>query len=139
MQLGGDHPGPLVQLRVGQMDLLVLAVDQVGEGAVLRLVQCAVLQQIDQIRRTKKRTGQMIKMHWDSHSFTAESVGQSERRTSRQLRLPTAVESCSVPATPASAAPVRIRADLSQQSRPAQAGVAIATVSSAATGGRQDI
>ena len=39
------------------------AVDQIDEGPVVRLMQRAVLQQVDKIGRAEKRTGQMIKMH----------------------------------------------------------------------------
>ena len=63
LQPGADRPGPPVQLRVGQMDLLVLAVDEVGEGDVVGLATGTMPHQFDQRRGTEERTGQVIQVN----------------------------------------------------------------------------
>ncbi len=63
LQPRGDGPSLAVQLVIGEMDLLGLAVDQVDERPVVRLMRGTMLNQVDQIRRTEKRSGQMIQMH----------------------------------------------------------------------------
>ena len=69
LQPGPDRPGLPVQLRVGQMDLFVLAVDQVGEGDVVGLAMRAMPHHFDQRRGTEKRSGQMIQViHFSSES-----------------------------------------------------------------------
>ena len=63
-----DRPGLAVQFAIGQVDLLVLAVDQIGEGDVFRLAARAVQQKLHQIGGAEERTRQMIQMHDCSNS-----------------------------------------------------------------------
>jgi hypothetical protein len=76
-------------------DFLVLAVDQVGVSPILGLMQRTVAQQVDEIRGTKKRSGQMVEMHGFTVltckrtvkfgacglSLSIQSVAETERRT----------------------------------------------------------
>jgi hypothetical protein len=50
------------------MDLLVLAIDQVGEADVVRLAASAVQQKLHQVGGAEERTRQMIQMHDCSNS-----------------------------------------------------------------------
>ena len=62
LQPGPDGPGLAVQLLVAQVNLVVLAVDQVRKRDVFRLATGTMLQQLNQIGGTEKGTRQVIQM-----------------------------------------------------------------------------
>ncbi len=63
LQLGGDRTGLAVEALVSQVNLFGLAIDQVGEGAIVGLVGGAMAQQVEEVGRPKKASRQMIEVH----------------------------------------------------------------------------
>ncbi len=54
LEPGPDRPGASVEFPIGEMDLLVLAIEQVGESHVIRLTPGAMTDEFDQVGWTEK-------------------------------------------------------------------------------------
>ncbi len=88
-QPGGNRASPLVELLIAQRQLFGFAVDQIGERSILPLMLRPVAQQIDKVRRSKKRPRQVIEMHGGPDSLSAEWLSDGLGLTERRPRWPT--------------------------------------------------